>query len=96
MIIVEDNFYDDPEEVYQKAISIEYNSGEKEGGHAGQRSIERYYEEVAMEKISRLLKVQLYSNSPDNARAVTISGEPTKAYVFGFPSARFAKFLLNE
>ena len=39
MIIVEDNFYDNPEEVYQKAISVEYNSGEKVGGHAGQRSI---------------------------------------------------------
>ena len=68
MIIVEDNFYDNPEEVYQKAISVEYNSGEKEGGHAGQRSIEKHYEEVALDKISRLLQFQIYSHSPDNAK----------------------------
>ena len=30
------------------------------------------------------------------AIAATISGDATKACVFGFPSARFAKFLLNE
>ena len=28
--------------------------------------------------------------------AATISGEATKAWVFGFPSARLAKFLLKE
>ncbi len=28
--------------------------------------------------------------------AATISGEATNACVFGFPSARFAKFLLKE
>src|SRR5690606_16441762 len=33
---------------------------------------------------------------PEIAIAATISGEVTKAYVFGLPSARFAKFLLNE
>jgi hypothetical protein len=30
------------------------------------------------------------------AIAVTISGEATKACVFGFPSARFEKLRLNE
>ena len=54
MIIVEDNFYDNPEEVYQKAISVEYNSGEKVGGHAGQRSIEKYYEEIYIEDTDRI------------------------------------------
>ena len=34
--------------------------------------------------------------SPAIANAVTISGEPTKAKVFGFPSALFEKFLLKE
>ena len=34
--------------------------------------------------------------SPAIAKAVTNSGEPTKANVFGFPSARLEKFLLNE
>ena len=46
-----------------------------------------------------LLKYQLIglkSKSPAIAIAVTISGEATKACVFGFPSARFEKFLLNE
>jgi hypothetical protein len=33
---------------------------------------------------------------PEIAIAVTISGEATNAYVFGFPSARFAKLRLNE
>ena len=34
--------------------------------------------------------------SPAIANAVTNSGEATKAWVFGLPSARFAKFRLNE
>src|SRR5690606_34794272 len=34
--------------------------------------------------------------SPAIARAVTISGEATKAWVFGLPSFRFAKFRLND
>ena len=33
---------------------------------------------------------------PEIAIAVTSSGEPTNAWVFGFPSALFAKFLLKE
>ena len=40
--------------------------------------------------------IGLKSNFPEIAIAATISGEVTKACVFGFPSARFAKFLLNE
>ena len=38
----------------------------------------------------------LKDKSPAIAIAVTNSGEPTKAWVLGFPSALFAKFLLNE
>ena len=38
----------------------------------------------------------LKSNLPDIATAATISGEATNACVFGFPSALFAKFRLNE
>ena len=38
----------------------------------------------------------LKDRSPAIAIAVTNSGEPTKAWVLGFPSALFAKFLLNE
>jgi hypothetical protein len=68
MIIIEDNFYDDPEEVYQKAISVEYNSGEKEGGHAGQRSIKPYFKDIALEKISRLLQFSIESDSDDTAK----------------------------
>ncbi len=33
---------------------------------------------------------------PAMVRAVTISGDATNENVFGFPSFRFAKFLLNE
>ena len=40
--------------------------------------------------------IGLKSNLPAIAIAATISGEATKACVFGFPSARLAKFLLNE
>ena len=40
--------------------------------------------------------IGLKDKSPEIARAATISGEVTKACVFGFPSARFEKFLLNE
>ena len=40
--------------------------------------------------------IGLKSNLPEIAMAATISGEPTKAWVFGFPSARLAKFLLKE
>ena len=70
MIIVEDNFYDNPEEVYQTAINAEYNSGEKpdDEHHAGQRTIESYYEEEAIEKINRLLPFQIYGDSPSNAK----------------------------
>jgi len=38
----------------------------------------------------------LNPKSPEIAIAATISGEATKACVFGFPSALFAKFLLKE
>ena len=51
MIIIEDNFYDDPEEVYQKAISVEYNSGEKEGGPA-----------ITVETAQKLLRAQITMN----------------------------------
>jgi hypothetical protein len=40
--------------------------------------------------------IGLKSNLPEIAIAAVISGEATKAWVFGFPSARFAKFLLKE
>ena len=40
--------------------------------------------------------IGLKSNLPEIAIAATISGEPTNACVFGFPSARLAKFLLKE
>ncbi len=38
----------------------------------------------------------LKSRLPDKATAITISGEVTKAWVLGLPSALLAKFLLNE
>jgi len=38
----------------------------------------------------------LKSNLPAIAIAAVISGEATKAWVLGFPSALFAKFLLKE
>ena len=38
----------------------------------------------------------LKSNLPEIAIAATISGDATKACVFGFPSALLAKFLLKE
>ena len=47
--------------------------------------------EIALEKL-----LILEGDGPDNAIAVTSSGEPTNACVLGFPSALFAKFLLNE
>jgi len=72
MIIVQDNFYDNPEEVYQKAISVKY---EEEGdpllpeGHAGSRSLKPYYEDIALEEISRLLQFPVESGSlKDNAK----------------------------
>ena len=40
--------------------------------------------------------IGLKDKSPDIARAVTSSGDPTKANVFGLPSFRLAKFLLND
>ena len=40
--------------------------------------------------------IGLKSNLPEIAIAATISGDATKACVFGFPSALLAKFLLNE
>ena len=36
------------------------------------------------------------SNLPAIAIAATISGDPTKAWVLGFPSALLEKFLLKE
>ncbi len=36
------------------------------------------------------------SSLPEIAIAATISGDATKAWVLGFPSARLAKFLLKE
>ena len=36
------------------------------------------------------------SNRPEMATAATISGEATKACVFGLPSLRLEKFRLNE
>ena len=38
----------------------------------------------------------LKSKRPEIAIAATISGDATNAWVFGFPSARLAKFLLKE
>jgi len=38
----------------------------------------------------------LKSKRPEMAIAATISGEATKAWVLGLPSARLLKFLLNE
>ena len=40
--------------------------------------------------------IGLKSSLPEMAIAATISGEATKAYVLGFPSALFEKFLLKE
>ena len=40
--------------------------------------------------------IGLKSSLPEMATAATISGEATKACVFGFPSARLEKFLLKE
>ena len=40
--------------------------------------------------------IGLKSKRPEIATAATISGEATKAWVLGFPSARFEKFLLKE
>ena len=67
MIIIEDNFYDDPEEVYQKAISVKYDTDNTGIGHAGTRSNEPHFEDIALEKISRLLQFPIESDSPDTA-----------------------------
>ncbi len=68
MIIVEDNFYDNPEEVYQKAISVEYDIDNANTTHAGTRSYKSYYMDIALEKISRLLQFPVESNSDDTGK----------------------------
>ena len=40
--------------------------------------------------------IGLKAKSPEIAIAATISGDATKAWVLGLPSALLAKFLLNE
>ena len=49
MIVVEDGFYDNPEEVYQTAISVKYDVDATGDGHAGARSYDSYYEDIALE-----------------------------------------------
>ncbi len=51
---------------------------------------------LSHQNLSRVSVIGLNVSLPERTIAVTISGEATKPNVLGFPSVRFAKFLLNE
>ena len=76
-IIVIDDFYDDPWEVYQQAINAEYGHLTDDPLYPGRNSLEDYYNEELHTKLNKILnsKVGPYDNTGNGHFRYALEGQ---------------------